>query len=95
MTDSEDMNSLNGSDFDEFLENSSENVEKRNPFSVLRDQLKVKEKAVKDQQVALDIKDANLKDAEKSINDYDLKITEIEAKLRYCNLKLKLKGFVF
>ena len=96
MANSEEMNSLDGSDFEEFLENSAESVGKRNPFAVLRDQLKIKEQAVKDQQLALDVKDANLRDSEKTINEYDLKISEIEAKLRFNfdNLVEKFDPFV-
>ena len=82
MSGSEDKNSLSGSELEDFIENSSDNVEKRNPFAVLRDQLKVKEEAVRNQQIALGVKDSNLKDAEKSIADYDLRINQLEAKLR-------------
>ena len=82
MSATEELDSFDENDFNELVESSSGNIERKNPFVVLRDQLACKEEAVKNQQVALDVKDSNLRDAEKSISDYDMRVSELEAKLR-------------
>ena len=82
MSGSEEEVSFDEKEISDFLENSADLGDARNPFKVLRDQLREKEKAVIDQQLALDVKDANLKDAEQSIKDYDQKISVLEAKIR-------------
>ena len=81
MSDSEN-NSFDERDISDFLENTTENADSKNPFKVLREQLRLKEKAVVDQQLALDVKDTNLKDAEHSLKKYDGQISVLEAKIR-------------
>ena len=82
MSNSEDDHSVDEAEMTDFLENSSHSVDSRNPFKVLREQLILKEKAVMDQQIALDVKDSNLKDAEISLKQYDDQINVLEAKIK-------------
>ena len=82
MAASDEEVSLDGREISELLENSADLTESKNPFKVLREQLRVKEKAVIDQQLALDVKDSNLKDAEQQMREYDQKISVLEAKMR-------------
>ena len=83
MSNSEDEQSFDEKDMSDFLEQSSDSVDSKNPFRILREQLASKEKAVMDQQIALDVKDDNLKDAEISLKNYDTQISVLEAKIRY------------
>ena len=86
--------SFDEKDISDFFENSQENAESKNPFKVLREQLRIKEKAVIDQQLALDVKDTNLKDAEHSLKKYDTQISALEAKIRYLYFDRKLNKIV-
>lgn len=83
MSGSDTDNSFDENDLSTFLENSSENADSKNPFKVLKQQLREKEKAVIDQQLALDVKDTNLRDAEHSLKKYDSQVSVLEAKIRY------------
>ena len=83
MSGSDTDNSFDENDLSTFLENSSENADSKNPFKILKQQLREKEKAVIDQQLALDVKDTNLKDAEHSLKKYDSQVSVLEAKIRY------------
>ena len=67
----------------DLMESSSDSIDSKNPFKILREQLRIKEKAVTDQQMALDVKDSHLRDAEHSIKKYDAQISALEAKIRY------------
>ena len=50
---------------------------------IIQNQVLEKEKAVKAQQLALDLKDVRLKDCQTSLGEYDKKITALEAQIRY------------
>ena len=83
MSASEEEHSFDEKDFSDLLESSSDAIDSKNPFKVLREQLRLKEKAVTDQQIALDVKDSNLKDAEMSLKNYDNQISVLEAKIKW------------
>ena len=81
MSGSESEHSFDEKEVSDFFENTLEDAESKNPFKILRQQLKIKEKAVIDQQLALDVKDTNIKDAEHSLNKYDAQVSALEAKI--------------
>ena len=89
MADSTPERTLSEDELENIRSTSSSLSGNKSLILIVQEQVLEKEKAVREQQIALDLKDERLRDCQANLAEYDKKIMNLEAKLRY------LLGFKF
>ena len=75
--------SMSEDEFENVMSTSTSLNDSKSLILIIQNQVLEKEKAVKAQQLALDLKDERLKDCQTSLGEYDQKISALEAQIRY------------
>ena len=83
MANSSPEHSFSEDEIETMMNSSSSLSENKSMVLIIREQVEEKEAAVKSQQIALDLKDENLKDCQANLKEYDTKISDLEAQIRY------------
>ena len=74
--------SLSDGEVEDIKNLTSSNHDNTSLILIVQEQVLEKEKCVREQQLALDLKDERLRDCQANLTEYDNKISSIEAQIR-------------
>ena len=75
--------SVSEDELENVMSTSTSFNENKSMILIIQEQVMEKERAVKAQQIALDLKDDRLRDCKANLSEYDQKISSLEAQIRW------------